>query len=235
MCAWQIVRTDLKELLEIPLGGAPYAYTPFCDSRPDMAGFRYALILYKLLRTNNYLVTIIFTKLCGIQGGCVWEWADGIFALLWAVRNNNNAWLYFNFSGLAIMFDNMFLPFMYPLIPLKLGSGIQGIGRITLATGGTISVRSTWLIYCGFDSWLLGIVWEANTRPSLKIPTVWQTSTRICRTTWSMLCPFTLFLRYCRLPWQPAYCKNTTIVCGVCIHVACTLLSRSAGHSSQGV
>ena len=36
----QIVRADLRELLEIPLNGAPYAYTPFCDSRPEMAGFR---------------------------------------------------------------------------------------------------------------------------------------------------------------------------------------------------
>lgn len=36
----QIVRADLKELMEIPLDGAPYGYTPFCNDRPDMAGFR---------------------------------------------------------------------------------------------------------------------------------------------------------------------------------------------------
>lgn len=36
----QIVRADLKDLLEVPLDGAPYAYTPFCNSRPDMEGFR---------------------------------------------------------------------------------------------------------------------------------------------------------------------------------------------------
>ena len=36
----QVVRADLRELLEMPLEGAPYAYTPFCDSRPDMEGFR---------------------------------------------------------------------------------------------------------------------------------------------------------------------------------------------------
>ena len=36
----QVVRTDLKELLEIPLHGAPYGYTPFCDSRPEMEGFK---------------------------------------------------------------------------------------------------------------------------------------------------------------------------------------------------
>uniref|UniRef100_A0A1X7TRA6 Glucosyltransferase 24 catalytic domain-containing protein n=1 Tax=Amphimedon queenslandica TaxID=400682 RepID=A0A1X7TRA6_AMPQE len=36
----QVVRTDMKELLEEPLDGAPYGYTPFCDSRTDMDGFR---------------------------------------------------------------------------------------------------------------------------------------------------------------------------------------------------
>lgn len=41
----KIVRTDLKELLEMDLDGAPYAYTPFCNSRPDMEGFRLALRL----------------------------------------------------------------------------------------------------------------------------------------------------------------------------------------------
>jgi len=37
----QIVRADLKELNDIDLYGAPYAYTPFCDSRKEMDGFRY--------------------------------------------------------------------------------------------------------------------------------------------------------------------------------------------------
>ena len=54
----QIVRADLKELLEIPLDGAPYGYTPFCNDRPDMAGFRYislALINQPLLiNAHNY-------------------------------------------------------------------------------------------------------------------------------------------------------------------------------------
>ena len=30
----------MKELLEVPLDGAPYGYTPFCDSRKEMDGFR---------------------------------------------------------------------------------------------------------------------------------------------------------------------------------------------------
>ena len=36
----QIVRTDLIELRDLDLGGAPYGYTPFCDSNEDMEGFR---------------------------------------------------------------------------------------------------------------------------------------------------------------------------------------------------
>jgi len=35
------VRTDLQELNDLDLGGAPYGYTPFCDSRKDMDGFRF--------------------------------------------------------------------------------------------------------------------------------------------------------------------------------------------------
>eukprot|EP00051_Salpingoeca_urceolata_P013046 m.163143 g.163143 ORF g.163143 m.163143 type:complete len:1611 (-) comp17683_c0_seq2:59-4891(-) len=37
----QVVRADLKELLEIDLEGAPYGYTPFCSSRKEMSGFRF--------------------------------------------------------------------------------------------------------------------------------------------------------------------------------------------------
>ncbi|KAF5304487.1 hypothetical protein FQA39_LY09683 [Lamprigera yunnana] len=37
----QVVRADLKELQLLDLGGAPYGYTPFCDSRKEMDGFRF--------------------------------------------------------------------------------------------------------------------------------------------------------------------------------------------------
>ncbi|CAB4060497.1 HUGT [Lepeophtheirus salmonis] len=37
----QIVRADLTELRDMDLGGAPYGYTPFCDSNKDMEGFRF--------------------------------------------------------------------------------------------------------------------------------------------------------------------------------------------------
>ncbi|XP_056283243.1 UDP-glucose:glycoprotein glucosyltransferase 1 isoform X2 [Pseudoliparis swirei] len=37
----QIVRTDLKELRDFDLEGAPYGYTPFCESRKEMDGFRF--------------------------------------------------------------------------------------------------------------------------------------------------------------------------------------------------
>ncbi|KOB72007.1 Pantothenate kinase 4 [Operophtera brumata] len=47
----QIVRADLKELVELDLGGAPYGYTPFCDSRREMEGFRF----WKLGYWRNHL------------------------------------------------------------------------------------------------------------------------------------------------------------------------------------
>ncbi|KAG0744948.1 hypothetical protein G6F26_001294 [Rhizopus arrhizus] len=37
----QIVRTDLKELIDMDLHGAPYGYTPFCSDRKEMDGFRF--------------------------------------------------------------------------------------------------------------------------------------------------------------------------------------------------
>ena len=39
----QIIRTDLTELRDLDLGGAPYGYTPFCDSNEEMEGFRSGL------------------------------------------------------------------------------------------------------------------------------------------------------------------------------------------------
>lgn len=37
----QIVRTDMIELVKMDLQGAPYGFTPMCDSRIDMEGFRF--------------------------------------------------------------------------------------------------------------------------------------------------------------------------------------------------
>jgi UDP-glucose:glycoprotein glucosyltransferase len=37
----QVVRGDLKELVDMDLQGAPYGYTPFCDSNKDTEGFRF--------------------------------------------------------------------------------------------------------------------------------------------------------------------------------------------------
>uniref|UniRef100_A0A671PJF0 UDP-glucose:glycoprotein glucosyltransferase 2-like n=1 Tax=Sinocyclocheilus anshuiensis TaxID=1608454 RepID=A0A671PJF0_9TELE len=37
----QIVRADIKELRDLDLEGAPYGYTPFCDSRKEMEGYRF--------------------------------------------------------------------------------------------------------------------------------------------------------------------------------------------------
>jgi len=37
----QVIRADLAELWNYDLDGAPYAYTPFCDTNTDMDGFRF--------------------------------------------------------------------------------------------------------------------------------------------------------------------------------------------------
>ncbi|KFY30019.1 hypothetical protein V494_08322 [Pseudogymnoascus sp. VKM F-4513 (FW-928)] len=37
----QIVRTDMRELVDLDLQGAPYGFTPMCDSRVEMEGFRF--------------------------------------------------------------------------------------------------------------------------------------------------------------------------------------------------
>lgn len=37
----QVVRTDMKELVDLDLNGAVYGYTPFCDSRDEMNQFRF--------------------------------------------------------------------------------------------------------------------------------------------------------------------------------------------------
>ena len=37
----QIVRTDMHDLIRLDLEGAPYGFTPMCDSRTEMEGFRF--------------------------------------------------------------------------------------------------------------------------------------------------------------------------------------------------
>ena len=37
----QIVRADLRELRDLDLEGNPYGYTPFCNDKPEMDGFRF--------------------------------------------------------------------------------------------------------------------------------------------------------------------------------------------------
>ena len=47
----QIVRTDMYELNQVDLHGAPYGFTPMCDSRTEMEGFRF----WKQGYWSNYL------------------------------------------------------------------------------------------------------------------------------------------------------------------------------------
>lgn len=37
----QVVRTDMLELMEMDIGGAPLAYTPFCDNNKEVEGYRF--------------------------------------------------------------------------------------------------------------------------------------------------------------------------------------------------
>ena len=47
----QIVRTDMIDLVNLDLEGAPYGFTPMCDSRTEMEGFRF----WKQGYWSNYL------------------------------------------------------------------------------------------------------------------------------------------------------------------------------------
>lgn len=62
MDADQIVRADMKELYELDLGGAPYGYTPFCDSRTEMEGFRFWKIGYwkNHLQGRKYHISALY-------------------------------------------------------------------------------------------------------------------------------------------------------------------------------
>ncbi|EPY49450.1 UDP-glucose-glycoprotein glucosyltransferase Gpt1 [Schizosaccharomyces cryophilus OY26] len=58
----QIVRTDLQELMDLDLHGAPYGYTPMCDSREEMEGFRFWKQGYwkKFLRGLKYHISALY-------------------------------------------------------------------------------------------------------------------------------------------------------------------------------
>jgi UDP-glucose:glycoprotein glucosyltransferase len=57
----QIVRTDLKELVELDLHGAPYGYTPMGDDNKDMEGFRFWKGGYwaQVLRGKPYHIRLV--------------------------------------------------------------------------------------------------------------------------------------------------------------------------------
>ena len=92
-CVWQMVRADLAELLEVPLDGAPYGYTPFCNDRPEMEGFQSVLfsahgtwrkstlsLMHAFTVLRNYIqcktrlkFSHIFTLLC-VCSWCYLSW-----------------------------------------------------------------------------------------------------------------------------------------------------------------
>lgn len=58
----QIVRADLKELIDLDLKGAPYGYTPMGDDNTDMEGFRFWKMGYwkDFLRGKPYHISALY-------------------------------------------------------------------------------------------------------------------------------------------------------------------------------
>ncbi|RDL31779.1 Uncharacterized protein BP5553_09181 [Venustampulla echinocandica] len=58
----QIVRTDMIELVNVDLKGAPYGFTPMCDSRTEMEGFRFWKQGYweRFLRGLSYHISALY-------------------------------------------------------------------------------------------------------------------------------------------------------------------------------
>ncbi|GME40286.1 UDP-glucose:Glycoprotein Glucosyltransferase [Neofusicoccum parvum] len=58
----QIVRTDMHDLVTHDLGGAPYGFTPMCDSRTEMEGFRFWKQGYweKFLKGKPYHISALY-------------------------------------------------------------------------------------------------------------------------------------------------------------------------------
>ncbi|KAK0757581.1 hypothetical protein N5P37_009595 [Trichoderma harzianum] len=58
----QIVRTDMMSLMSLDLEGAPYGFTPMCDSRTEMEGFRFWKTGYwaNYLRGRPYHISALY-------------------------------------------------------------------------------------------------------------------------------------------------------------------------------
>ena len=58
----QIVRADLKELVDLDLHGAPYGYTPMGDDNAEMEGFRFWKTGYwkEFLQGRPYHIRCVF-------------------------------------------------------------------------------------------------------------------------------------------------------------------------------
>lgn len=58
----QIVRTDMHDLVTLDLEGAPYGFTPMCDSRPEIEGFRFWKQGYwkSFLRGQPYHISALY-------------------------------------------------------------------------------------------------------------------------------------------------------------------------------
>jgi UDP-glucose:glycoprotein glucosyltransferase len=57
-----VVRADYAELMKMDIDGAPYAFTPFCEDRPEMEDFRFWNDGYwrNLLNGQHYHISALF-------------------------------------------------------------------------------------------------------------------------------------------------------------------------------
>jgi UDP-glucose:glycoprotein glucosyltransferase len=57
-----VVRSDLNELMQLDMNGAPYGFTPFCEDRPDMEEYRFWNDGYwrDILNGQRYHISALF-------------------------------------------------------------------------------------------------------------------------------------------------------------------------------
>jgi len=87
----QVVRTDLAELWDMDLEGAPYGYTPFCDSRAETLGFQFWRSGYwkNHLGENPYHISALYVvDLVRFRQAAVGDTLRGIYDQLSRDKNS---------------------------------------------------------------------------------------------------------------------------------------------------
>lgn len=74
----QIVRADLKELVDLDLHGAPYGYTPMGDDNVEMEGFRFWKTGYwkDFLRGRPYHIRLVSPRIICFFSGLAYSFLN---------------------------------------------------------------------------------------------------------------------------------------------------------------